>query len=255
MKTILRSAAIAVLLSAGGATIGAGQAINACYVPAVGAVYLVGLAGLSTTCIAQGHVSINLSSGGGTLGTGAVATANLADGAVTTAKIAAGTSVDRLGGITASSFSLTSHNHDAAYAGLNHNHNTAYAAINHTHGTTGLVDGAVTRAKLAAGVSRAIFWAGVTHPAGQAASVFKSTGGVTLTQFAVGRYDLSFPTDIGSLQFNCATVVVAIEGGPRIFQTIAGPRLGRAENVLRVDAFDAAGSAVNTGFEVTVICQ
>lgn len=150
MKTILRSAAFAVLLSAGGATIGVGQAINACYVPAVGALYLVGLTGLSTTCVAPGHVAINLSSGSTTLGEGVVATANLADGAVTTAKIAAGTSVDRLGGIAASGFAVASHNHDGVYASLNHNHNSVYAGISHTHGTSGLQDGAVTTAKLAA---------------------------------------------------------------------------------------------------------
>lgn len=181
MKTILRSAAIAVLLSTGGASIGTAQAINACYVPAVGAVYLVGLTGLATTCVAPGHVAINLSSGGITLREGDVTTAHLADGAVTTAKIAAGTSVDLLGGIAASGFALASHTHSSSgiadgaitqtklatnavgstnlQSGAVQNSHIAANAVAATQiapgavGTSELADGSVTAAKIASGIS------------------------------------------------------------------------------------------------------
>jgi len=63
------------------------QTFNACYVPSVGAIYLVGLTGLPGACLGPTHVAISWAQGG-TLADGAVTTPKLADGAVTAAKIA-----------------------------------------------------------------------------------------------------------------------------------------------------------------------
>ena len=79
--------AVLTALTGAGSRAGA-QQVNACYVPSVGAVYLVGLQGLPTGCLAPGHVPVTL--GAGALADGAVTAAKLADGAVVTVKLADG---------------------------------------------------------------------------------------------------------------------------------------------------------------------
>lgn len=101
------------------------QTFNACYVPSVGAIYLVGLTGLPGACLGPTHVAVSWAQGG-TLGDGSVTTAKLADGAVTTAKIAPGTSVDFLGALAPGDVALASHNHNTVYAALSHSHDNAY---------------------------------------------------------------------------------------------------------------------------------
>ena len=39
------------------------QTFNACYVPSVGAIYLIGLTGLPTACLATSHVQVTLGGG------------------------------------------------------------------------------------------------------------------------------------------------------------------------------------------------
>jgi hypothetical protein len=65
------------------------QTIDACYVPDVGAIYLIGLPGLPTECLSPTHEPISWT-GGGALADGSVTAVKLADGAVITVKLADG---------------------------------------------------------------------------------------------------------------------------------------------------------------------
>jgi len=70
---------------------------DACYVPSVGAMYLIKLTGLPGQCLATDHVPVSFSSGAA-VADGAITTAKLADGAVTSSKLAAdAVSYDNLG--------------------------------------------------------------------------------------------------------------------------------------------------------------
>src|SRR2546423_3304075 len=85
MKPLFRSVLAAALMSIAGVAMGSAQAVNACYVPNVGAIYLVGLTGLPTACLSTSHVAIAL--GGASLPDGSVSTAKIVDGAITGPKI------------------------------------------------------------------------------------------------------------------------------------------------------------------------
>lgn len=82
---LLRFLLLAALLPLAAARASA-QTYDACYVPSVGAIYLIKQAGLPTACLAQAHVPFAWISSG-PLADGAVTTAKLADGAVTEAKL------------------------------------------------------------------------------------------------------------------------------------------------------------------------
>src|SRR5204863_2444466 len=62
---------------------------HACYVPSVGAMYMIKLTGLPPGCLAAAHVEVSWTEGG-TSADGSITTAKLADGAVTTVKLADG---------------------------------------------------------------------------------------------------------------------------------------------------------------------
>jgi hypothetical protein len=72
---------------------------NACFVPAVGALYLIGLAGLPSACLGN-HVAVSWTEGGA-LADGAVTTDKIADGAVTAEKLAAGLGSGTVTSVTA----------------------------------------------------------------------------------------------------------------------------------------------------------
>lgn len=65
------------------------QTFYACYVPEVGAMYMIRLSGLPNECLSTNHQEISWTEGT-TVADGSITTAKLADGAVTTAKIADG---------------------------------------------------------------------------------------------------------------------------------------------------------------------
>lgn len=66
------------------------QTFHACYVPQVGAMYLIQLDGLPETCLSENHVEISWTEGEDGIADGAVTTEKLADGAVTEVKMADG---------------------------------------------------------------------------------------------------------------------------------------------------------------------
>jgi hypothetical protein len=76
-KTHRAASLIAVLTIAAAPRSAAAQQVNACYVPSVGAVYLIGLPGLLTACLPS-HLPVTL--GGGALADGSVTAVKLADG-------------------------------------------------------------------------------------------------------------------------------------------------------------------------------
>lgn len=70
------------------------QTFYACYVPDVGAIYLIKLEGLPGECLSTGHVEISWTEGGSaTIPDNSITTAKLVDLAVTTAKLAAPVSI------------------------------------------------------------------------------------------------------------------------------------------------------------------
>ena len=64
------------------------QTFDACYVPEVGALYLINLPGLPEECLSENHVAVSWTEGE-ELADGAVTTEKLADGAVTAGKLEA----------------------------------------------------------------------------------------------------------------------------------------------------------------------
>lgn len=171
MKTLIRVAAVAAALFMASTTTGAAQAVNACYVPAVGAIYLVGLPGLPAGCLAAAHTAIALGGGGGgaladgsitavKLADGAVITIKLADGSVTAAKLATNAvganhiATNAVGSDEVASSAIgSSEIADGAVTGLDLASGavTAPKIANAAIGTAHLADASVTAAKLAPG--------------------------------------------------------------------------------------------------------
>jgi hypothetical protein len=88
MKSRLLFSALAASLVAGSLQAQTAQTFHACYVPDVGAMYLIQLPGLPTQCLSSGHEEISWTeSASGELADGSVTTAKLVDAAVTTAKL------------------------------------------------------------------------------------------------------------------------------------------------------------------------
>lgn len=84
-----RVALAAALLVAPGAWLSAqGTTFNACYVPNVGAIYLIKIAGLPQNCLSGSHIEISWTDGSPNVADGSIVTVKLADGAVTTVKLA-----------------------------------------------------------------------------------------------------------------------------------------------------------------------
>jgi hypothetical protein len=84
------AAVLLMLLSFGETAVSAQTTFNACRVPGVGAIYMVGVAGAPSACLDASHVAFSWTEGGAPAD-GSITTVKLADGAVTSAKIADGT--------------------------------------------------------------------------------------------------------------------------------------------------------------------
>lgn len=109
-----------------------GTTYFACYVPTVGAMYLIKLPGLPGACLSTSHQQVSWTDGAA-LTDGSITTPKLADGAVTTAKLLDG----GVGTVDLADGAVTSPKLAAGSVG-----------------TAQLADGSVTSAKLASGGSR-----------------------------------------------------------------------------------------------------
>lgn len=124
------------------------QTFRACYVPQVGAMYLLDLPGLPGECLSTEHEEISWTEGGGAAGP--VASDDIEDGAVTSAKLAevAVTEVGLAeGAVTAAKLA----NGAVTEAGLAEGAVTAAKLGDGAVGPATLADGAVTPAALAPG--------------------------------------------------------------------------------------------------------
>jgi hypothetical protein len=124
------------------------QTFYACYVPEVGAVYLIKIAGLPDNCLSGSHVEFSWSEGIGEIADGSVTTAKLDDGAVTSAKLAA----NAVSSANVVDNSLTAGDLAAGSVGsseLAANSVTTAEIAAGAVATSDLADGAVTGAKLA----------------------------------------------------------------------------------------------------------
>ncbi len=151
---ILRTAVPVLLATFGLASAAAAQeTFHACYVPEVGAVYMIKLQGLPQACLGSSHVEFSWTSASAPTDS-SITTIMLADGSVTEAKLAAGAvSQTKIanGAVTEASLAdgavAQAKIADGAVAGTK----LADGAV----GTAAILDGTVTRAKMAA-VSRVV---------------------------------------------------------------------------------------------------
>jgi len=153
------------------------QTFHACYVPQVGAMYLINLPGLPEECLSENHVAVSWTEGED-LADGAVTTDKLADGAVTAGKLAdgaVGSAKLADGAVTAGSLAAGAVTTNALADGAVTSGQLAGGAVT----TDALADAAVTAAKLEAGSVRAgsLFAVAtrtnsVSLPAGSVSSVF-----------------------------------------------------------------------------------
>jgi hypothetical protein len=136
-----------------------GTTYYACYVPTVGAMYLIKLPGLPTACLSTAHQQMSWTDGAAPAD-GSITTPKLADGAVTTAKVLDG----GVGTVDIADGAVTSPKLAAGSVG-----------------TAQLADGAVTSAKLAAGTPKL----GVPH--------IINAGLITLPAYGVAELDATCP--------------------------------------------------------------
>jgi hypothetical protein len=115
------------------------QTFFACYVPEVGAIYLIRLEGLPGECLSVEHVEISWTEGGSaTIPDNSITTAKLVDLAVTTAKLSNGAVTNtKLANDAVTSTNIVNGSLSAADLGTN------------SVGTSALINGSVTSAKLA----------------------------------------------------------------------------------------------------------
>jgi hypothetical protein len=158
------SAALSIVLAAPGAA-QTSQTFHACYVPDVGALYVIKLNGLPDSCVSDSHVEITWTEGGGEVADGSITTAKLADGAVTADKLADGAvTATALASASVTAAKLADQavttdklaNGAVTAAKLANSAVTAAKLADQAVTTAKLVDRAVTTAKLADGAVTSI---------------------------------------------------------------------------------------------------
>ena len=243
---------------------------HACYVPTVGAMYLIKLSGLPLGCLSTAHVEISWTDSGG-VANGSVTTAKLADGAVTAIKLAA----DAVGSAQVLDGSLTGADLVAGAVGTSQiangavntinlaagavtNSTIAAQAVNSTKildgsltgadlmagavGSTQLANGSVTRVKLGNDAFAAIAWGFVAldgtldgHSANVTSATFNASIGAYLVTISNESYNTSY-----------ATIVTA--NSPTLI-TRALPVTVNSVPFLGVFLYNLAGTAVQGNFQ------
>ena len=222
-----------------------GTTYYACYVPAVGAMYMIKLTGLPQACLSASHQQISWTEG--VVADGSITTAKLADGAVTSAKLAAG-SVGSAQLATGAVGTTQLADGGVATADLASSAVTgpklATGAVGTTQladggvATADLADGAVTRVKLGSDAITAVAWAYVT---GTGALGAHSANVLSATWNAVdARYEISIS---GEAYYYSDYATVVTMGYPSQLKPVTASVSG----LLLIYLYNAAGTAVQGG--------
>jgi hypothetical protein len=224
---------------------------NACYVPVVGAVYLIKQTGLPNACLATAHVEITWTQGPGEpadgtitavkLADGAVVTLKLADGAVTAAKLAAGA----VGTAQLADGSVTSAKlgPDVGESVLGDGAVTTAKLADAAVSTAKVADGAVTAAKLAPGIGTGTV-TGVTAGSGL-------TGGTITTSGTLG-VEFAGPGAASSVarsdhNHSVSSTNIGVGNGALLFNTTGGQNTAVGSNALRNNSTADENTAVGAG--------
>lgn len=256
------------LYSVMAATASAQQAVTftACYVPNVGAIYMIKQPGLPENCLSTSHAEISWVDTGGVLADGSIVTVKLADGAVTTAKIddlavtveklaggAVTTEKLAVGAVTTDRLAAGAVTTDRLAVGAVTEARLATAAVTETRlaaaavTTSRLAARAVTPDKLGAGVLTA-FAFGTIGPDRTINNGSSNIAGCTYNE-TYQRYEIAF-TD-ANYGFSSYTTVVT----PQVTPPIGGGRSVTTHNAggnLLVYLRDAQGTLVQGRFSFVV---
>ena len=228
---------------------------HACYVPTVGAMYMIKLSGVPPACLSTAHVEISWTDSGG-VANGSVTTAKLADGAVTTIKLAAAA----VGSAQVLDGSLTGADLAAGAVGTSQIANGAVNTINLAAGAvtnstiaaqavnpTKILDGSVTRAKLGSDAFTAIAWGFVNSDG----TLGTHSANVTATWNAGASRNEITITGESYFFSNYATVVSP--SLPTPLTTMLIPNVASFQGKLHVQLLSSAGASMQGHFQFVTL--
>ncbi|HET7038509.1 MAG TPA: tail fiber domain-containing protein [Gemmatimonadales bacterium] len=204
---------------------------EACYVPSVGAVYLIKRTGLPSACLASTHVAVSWTAGGEPAD-GSITTAKLADGAVTAAKLGSDVGSTLLGAGSVTTETLS----DGAVTGIK----LANVAVT----STKLADGAVTGIKLADG---AVTTQKLNFDPATQAELNAHAGGDSHTQYLLAN-GVRQTGDGFAVLGAYGTGLIPVTGGGVRFMWYPGKAAVRAGRVVSTEWDDANVGDHSTAF-------